>query len=124
MLHPEIEGFTVTAGNSSGINDAAAVVALADPGDHGAATLAKVLSWTSVGVPPMQTGSGPIFAIPKALELAGRKISDVALFEINEAFAAQAVACSVSWALTRTSSTCTARVSVSDIRLRRPGPGW
>jgi acetyl-CoA acyltransferase len=44
-------------------------------------------------VAPNRTGSGPITAIPKALELAGRKLEDVALFEINEAFAAQAVAC-------------------------------
>lgn len=93
VLHPEIDGFSVTAGNSSGMNDAAAVVALAAPGMH-PDPLAKVLSWTSVGVPPNQTGSGPIYAIPKALELAGRKLKDVALFEINEAFAAQAVACS------------------------------
>jgi acetyl-CoA acetyltransferase family protein len=93
VLHPEIEGFTVTAGNSSGLNDAAAMVALTTPGSH-ADPLANVLSWASVGVPPDETGSGPIKAIPKALELAGRKISDVALFEINEAFAAQAVACS------------------------------
>ena len=92
VLHPEIDGFTVTAGNSSGINDAAAVVALAAPGSQ-AYALANVLSWASVGVAPNRTGSGPITAIPKALELAGRKIEDVALFEINEAFAAQAVAC-------------------------------
>lgn len=93
VLHPEIDGFSVTAGNSSGMNDAAAVVALAAPGMH-PDPLAKVLSWTSVGVPPNQTGSGPIHAIPKALQLAGRTLKDVALFEINEAFAAQAVACS------------------------------
>jgi acetyl-CoA acetyltransferase family protein len=92
VIHPEIEGFTVTAGNSSGINDAAAVVALAAPRDHPDA-LANVLSWAAVGVPPNRTGSGPIYAIPKALALAGLKINDVALFEINEAFAAQAVAC-------------------------------
>ncbi|OCB21107.1 acetyl-CoA acetyltransferase [Mycobacterium malmoense] len=92
VLHPEIEGFTVTAGNSSGLNDAAAAVALARP-DTEKEVLANVLSWTSVGVPPNRTGSGPISAIPKALELAGRKMQDVALFEINEAFAAQAVAC-------------------------------
>jgi len=55
--------------------------------------LAHVLSWAQIGVPPNRTGSGPIEAIPKALELAGRKIEDVALFEINEAFAAQAIAC-------------------------------
>ncbi|WP_068183225.1 thiolase family protein [Mycobacterium sp. UM_CSW] len=93
VLHPEIDGFSVTAGNSSGLNDAAAVIALAAPGSH-AEPLANVLSWASVGVPPNQTGGGPIKAIPKALELAGCKISDVSLFEINEAFAAQAVACS------------------------------
>lgn len=93
LLHPEIDGFTVTAGNSSGINDAAAVVALASPNSP-QEVLASVLSWAQVGVQPYRTGSGPIIAIPKALELAGRKQGDVALFEINEAFAAQAVACS------------------------------
>jgi acetyl-CoA acyltransferase len=93
VLHPEIDGFSVTAGNSSGINDAAAVVALASP-DTQQDILASVLSWTQVGLPPNRTGSGPIYAIPKALELAGCKLEDVALFEINEAFAAQAVACS------------------------------
>lgn len=92
VLHPEIDGFTVTAGNSSGINDAAAVVALTSP-NTSSDVLAHVLSWASVGVEPARTGSGPIAAIPKALELAGRKIGDVALFEINEAFAAQSVAC-------------------------------
>jgi acetyl-CoA acyltransferase len=92
VLHPEIDGFTVTAGNSSGINDAAAAVALAAPGTAGE-PLAQILSWSAVGVAPNRTGSGPIKAIPKALELAGRKLEDVALFEINEAFAAQAVAC-------------------------------
>jgi acetyl-CoA C-acetyltransferase len=92
VLHPEIDGFTVTAGNSSGINDAAAAVALAAPGTAGE-PLAQILSWSAVGVAPNRTGSGPITAIPKALELAGRKLEDVALFEINEAFAAQAVAC-------------------------------
>jgi acetyl-CoA C-acetyltransferase len=92
VLHPEIDGFTVTAGNSSGINDAAAAVALAAPGTAGE-PLAQILSWVAVGVAPNRTGSGPITAIPKALELAGRKLEDVALFEINEAFAAQAVAC-------------------------------
>jgi acetyl-CoA acetyltransferase family protein len=92
VLHPEIDGFSVTAGNSSGVNDAAAVVALAAPTTT-ADVLAKVHAWTSVGVPPSRTGSAPIYAIPKVLELAGRTLDDVALFEINEAFAAQAVAC-------------------------------
>lgn len=92
VLHPEIDGFTVTAGNSSGVNDAAAAVALTTP-DIAGEVLAHVLSWSAVGVAPNRTGSGPITAIPKALELAGRKLQEVALFEINEAFAAQAVAC-------------------------------
>lgn len=92
VLHPEIEGFGVTAGNSSGLNDAAAVVALARP-DTSRDVLAHILSWSAVGIEPSRTGSGPIYAIPKALDLAGRSIKDVALFEINEAFAAQAVAC-------------------------------
>lgn len=93
VLHPEIEGFSVTAGNSSGLNDAAAILALATPATAVEA-LARVLSWSSVGVAPSRTGSAPILAIPKALELAGRKLEDVRLFEINEAFAAQAIACS------------------------------
>ncbi|MEE6174990.1 thiolase family protein [Mycobacterium sp. 050134] len=92
VLHPEIDGFSVTAGNSSGLNDAAAVVALTRP-DTTADVLARVLSWSAVGVQPNRTGSGPIYAIPKALDLAGLATDDVALFEINEAFAAQAVAC-------------------------------
>lgn len=92
VLHPELDGFAITAGNSSGINDAAAVVALTRPNDA-LEPLAAVLSWAQVGVPPRETGSGPIAAIPRALELAGRSVNDVALFEINEAFAAQAVAC-------------------------------
>lgn len=92
VLHPEIDGFTVTAGNSSGVNDAAAAVALADPKLH-KDPLAHVLSWAHVGISPARTGSGPIDAIPKALALAGRQLKDVALFEINEAFAAQAIAC-------------------------------
>lgn len=92
VLHPEIEGFTVTAANSSGLNDAASVVALTRP-DTSRPVLANILSWSAVGVEPNRTGSGPIYAIPKALDLAGLSINDVTLFEINEAFAAQAVAC-------------------------------
>lgn len=92
VLHPEIDGFTVTAGNSSGLNDAASVVALTAPG-RTRAPLATVLSWSYVGVAPEDTGSAPIEAIPKALDRAGLALGDVTVFEINEAFAAQAVAC-------------------------------
>lgn len=96
VLHPEIDGFSITAGNSSGINDAAAVVALASPAvakETGAEPLAGIRSWASVGLKPAETALGPTLAIPRALELAGLSMRDVSLFEINEAFAAQAIAC-------------------------------
>lgn len=95
-LHPEIEGFSITAGNSSGINDGAAALLLVD-GEfakaHGLKPLAIVKSWASVGVLPERTGLAPTLAIPKALKRAGMTTSDVDLFEINEAFCAMAVAC-------------------------------
>lgn len=96
VLHPEIEGFSITAGNSSGINDGAAAVALASTSvvvAEGLQSIGRVLSWSSVGVNPAETALGPTLAIPRALELAGLSISDVVLFEINEAFAAQAIVC-------------------------------
>ncbi|WP_409329989.1 thiolase family protein [Trujillonella humicola] len=95
VLHPEIEGFSITAGNSSGINDGAAALVL---GDHdavlrsGVEPLGVVRSWASVGVDPVRTGLAPQLAIPKALERAGLSLSDVDLFEINEAFASVPVA--------------------------------
>ncbi|NDZ96096.1 thiolase family protein [Streptomyces sp. SID6673] len=91
-LHPEIEGFSITAGNASGANDAAAVLAIASD-ELGLPALATVRSWASVGVDPAQTGLSPVTAIPKALKRAGLSLSDVDLFEINEAFAANCVAC-------------------------------
>ncbi|MGC4963179.1 thiolase family protein [Gordonia sp. DT101] len=91
-LHPEIEGFSITAGNASGANDAAAVLAIASD-ELGLPALATVRSWSSVGVDPAQTGLSPVTAIPKALKRAGLSLSDVDLFEINEAFAANCVAC-------------------------------
>ena len=92
---PEIEGFSITAGNSSGVNDGAAAVAVADAGlaaEHGLTPLATVRSWASVGVDPVRTGFAPISAIRKALDRAGLTIADVDLFEINEAFASVAIA--------------------------------
>ena len=97
-LHPEIPGFTVTAGNAAGLNDAAAAVLLMDPdyaASNGFAPLAKIRSWASVGVAPARTGMAPIDAIPKAIARAGLKQGDIDLFEINEAF------CSVPVAATR-----------------------
>jgi acetyl-CoA C-acetyltransferase len=87
-LHPEIDGFSITAGNSSGLNDAGCAVV------HGLEPLAIVRSWASVGVPPRDTGLAPTLAIPKAVERAGLSLSDIDLVEINEAFASMAVASS------------------------------
>jgi acetyl-CoA acetyltransferase family protein len=96
-LHPEIDGFSITAGNSSGLNDAACAMVVCD-GDYaqeqGIEPLAVVRSWASVGVPPRDTGTAPTLAIPKALKRAGLGIDDVTLVEINEAFASMAVASS------------------------------
>jgi acetyl-CoA C-acetyltransferase len=96
-LHPEIPGFSITAGNSSGLNDGACAMVLCGDGyaqDHGLDPLAIVRSWASAGLPPADTGLGPTLAIPKALDRAGLKIEDIALVEINEAFASMAVASS------------------------------
>ena len=87
---------TVTAGNSSGINDgaSAAVIMSADRAKSlGLKPLARILSTVTVGCEPEIMGIGPIYAIPKAIKLAGLKKSDVDYYEINEAFAAQVVPC-------------------------------
>jgi acetyl-CoA acetyltransferase family protein len=88
-LHPELENPTITAANSAGLNDAAAAVVLTSDtyaAANGITPLAKVRSWASAGVEPRRTGSGPIYAIPKALDRAGLTLDDIDLFEINEAF--------------------------------------
>jgi acetyl-CoA C-acetyltransferase len=91
VLHPEIEGFSITAGNASGVNDGAAVLAVASD-RLGLPALATVRSWASVGVDPAETGLAPVKVIPKALARAGLSVEDVDLFEINEAFASVVVA--------------------------------
>ena len=94
-LHPEIEGFSITAGNACGANDGAAamVIAAGDVAEaEGLEPLAVVRAWASVGVPPERTGLAPTIAIPKALDRAGLAVGDVALWEINEAFASMCVA--------------------------------
>ncbi|MEC7137033.1 MAG: acetyl-CoA C-acetyltransferase [Pseudomonadota bacterium] len=86
---------TVTAGNASGINDGAAAVVLMDSNEankRNIKKLASIKSWASCGVDPALMGTGPIPSAQKALDLAGWKIEDVDLFEINEAFAAQSIA--------------------------------
>jgi acetyl-CoA C-acetyltransferase len=94
-LHPEIEGFSITAGNAAGVNDGAAAIVLTSrplAEGRGLEPLAVVRAWASAGVPPADTGLAPSIAIPKALDRAGLKISDVDLWEINEAFASVPVA--------------------------------
>ena len=86
---------TVTAGNSSGINDGAAAVILMTTESaekNKIEKLVSIKSWASCGVEPAVMGTGPIPATKKALDLAGWKLNEVDLFEINEAFAAQSIA--------------------------------
>ena len=86
---------TVTAGNASGINDGAAAVTIMSEQEAKKRNLKKLVaikSWASCGVEPALMGTGPIPATKKALDLAGWKIEDVDLFEVNEAFAAQSIA--------------------------------
>ena len=86
---------TVTAGNTSGINDGAAAVVLMSQNEANKRNLdplARIVSWATCGVDPSLMGSGPIPASKKALEKAGWKISDLDLIEANEAFAAQSLA--------------------------------
>jgi len=86
---------TVTAGNSSGINDGAAVVVLMSAKEakkRNLKPLARIVSWATAGVDPKVMGSGPIPASRKALEKAGWSAKDLDLVEANEAFAAQACA--------------------------------
>ena len=87
---------TVTAGNSSGINDGAAAMLLANEDavkKYALEPLAKIVSMAVAGVDPLIMGIGPVPATQKALERAGLKINDIDLIELNEAFASQSIAC-------------------------------
>jgi acetyl-CoA C-acetyltransferase len=89
------DGGTVTAGNSSGLNDGAAMLAVTTEDyakEHGLPILARILSYATVGVEPELMGIGPASAVPAALNRAGLSLSDIDLFELNEAFAAQSIA--------------------------------
>ncbi|MCP9977530.1 thiolase family protein [Actinomadura madurae] len=95
VLHPEIPGFSITAGNASGVNDAAAAVAVADAElatAEGLTPMAKIVAWASAGVAPARMGFGGLIAAEKVLRRAGRTPADVALWEINEAFASVPIA--------------------------------
>jgi 3-oxoadipyl-CoA thiolase len=87
---------TVTAGNSSGINDGAAMLMLANESTvkkYGLKPMAKVVSMAVAGVDPSIMGIGPVAATQKALKRAGLTVSDLDLIELNEAFASQSIAC-------------------------------
>jgi len=89
------EGGTVTAGNASGMNDAgAALVLMSDEQAkaHGAPVRARILAYASCGVDPEVMGIGPVPAVRKVLERSGRSLEEIGVIELNEAFAAQALA--------------------------------
>ena len=91
---------TVTAGNASGQNDAAAMCVVTHPDRAevlGLRPLVRVVSWAVTGVAPKTMGIGPVPASEAALERAGLKMSDMDLIELNEAFAAQVLACTREW---------------------------
>ena len=93
---------SVTAGNASGINDGAAALVVTSgvrAERVGAAPLARILSYATAGVDPKIMGMGPVPAVRRALDRAGMKIDDIDLFELNEAFAVQALAVSRELAL-------------------------
>jgi 3-oxoadipyl-CoA thiolase len=90
------DGGTVTAGNSSGLNDGAAALLVMErhaAESHGYQPLARIVASAVAGVDPAVMGIGPVPATQKALHRAGLEVSDLDLVELNEAFAAQSVAC-------------------------------
>ncbi|WGM47496.1 Acetyl-CoA acetyltransferase [Brevundimonas sp. NIBR10] len=91
VLHPEIEGFSITAGNSSGLNDAAAAMVVTSDEiarAEGREILATIRGWTSIGIDPARTGVSVPDVARKLLMRAGLSTGDIRLWEINEAFAA------------------------------------
>jgi acetyl-CoA C-acetyltransferase len=91
---------TVTAGNASGQNDGAAVCLVTHPekaAELGLRPFARLRSWAAAGVEPARMGFGPVPATAKALDRAGLSLGDMGLIELNEAFAAQVLACTRSW---------------------------
>ncbi|MDX6605718.1 MAG: hypothetical protein QOD14_258 [Solirubrobacterales bacterium] len=90
------DGGTVTAGNSSTLNDGAACLVLGDEaaaGELGRDPMARIVSIGVAGVDPAYMGIGPMIAIPKALDQAGLELGQIDLIELNEAFASQVLAC-------------------------------
>lgn len=97
-----LDDATVTAGNASGQNDAAALCVVTTPeraAELGLRPLVRLVSWAVAGVPPRTMGMGPVPATAAALERAGLTLADMDLIELNEAFAAQALAVVQEWKL-------------------------
>lgn len=95
LLNDGLEGAVTTAGNASGLNDAAAALVLCSRDyaqAHGLTPLAAIRGWASIGLDPVETGLAPTKALPKALAKAGIGLADLQSVEINEAFASMAVA--------------------------------
>ncbi|MEO8751386.1 MAG: acetyl-CoA C-acetyltransferase [Casimicrobiaceae bacterium] len=95
---------TVTAGNASGQNDGAAVCVVTDRETAsllGLRPLARLVSWAAAGVEPARMGIGPVPATARALERANLSMKDLDLIELNEAFAAQVLACTREWRFAR-----------------------
>ncbi|WP_417605554.1 3-oxoadipyl-CoA thiolase [Oceanimonas baumannii] len=93
---PFRDGGSVTAGNASGVNDGAAAMLIASEeavARHGLKPMARILGMATAGVEPRIMGAGPVPAVRKLLERHGLSMDDIDLFEFNEAFAAQALAC-------------------------------
>ena len=94
---------TVTAGNASGQNDGAsvAIVTTLEKAEAlGLRPFARLKSWAVAGVPPRTMGIGPVPAVAKALDRAGLTLAEIDLIELNEAFAAQVIACTRAWNFT------------------------
>jgi acetyl-CoA acetyltransferase family protein len=102
-LKPAFKGEgSVTAGNSSSLNDGAAAVLVVSKEyaqAHGLEPLARIRSMAVAGVPPRVMGIGPVPATEKALERAGITMDEIGLIELNEAFAAQSLACLYEWGM-------------------------
>jgi 3-oxoadipyl-CoA thiolase len=93
---------TVTAGNSSGLNDGTAAILIASEegvSNHELTPMARIVASAVVGVEPRKMGIGPVQATNNALEKAGLKMDDIDIIELNEAFAAQSLACIRQWGL-------------------------
>lgn len=103
MLGRQDPESTVTAGNASGQNDGASIclVTTREVADElGLQPLVRLVSWGVAGVPPRTMGIGPVPAVKKALDRIDLELSDIDLIELNEAFAAQVLACTREWKFT------------------------